>query len=161
MKKCFIINFYSQIIEISNEATRLNNDQEKLEQELNFIFSTQNDLEQAIKKLEMGIEQMPLIPQQTSDTSRIEMYKLLIEVDNQLKSTSIDLKEIIKSLNDTNVNLNDPVVQISKILNAHADSLNWIEENSSNLQKQLEKIGKAMEERNRDTDYNRSKLYFN
>ena len=128
---------------------------------MNFIYSTQNDLEQAIKKLEMGIEQMPLIPQQSSDTSRIEMYKLLIEVDNQLKSTSIDLKEIIKSLNDTNVNLNDPVVQISKILNAHVDSLNWIEENASSLQNQVDKISKAMEERNRETEYNTSKLYFN
>ena len=75
-------------------------------------------MEQAIKKLEMGIEQTHLLPQQNSDNSRIEMYKLLIEVDNQLKSTSIDLKDIIKSLNETNVNLNDPVVQISKILNA-------------------------------------------
>ncbi len=73
---------------------------------------------------------MPLITQQTSDTSRIEMYKLLIEVDNQLKTMSIDLKDIIKRLNETNVNINDPVVQISKILNAHMDSLNWIEENA-------------------------------
>jgi nuclear pore complex protein Nup62 len=87
-------------------------------------------LEQAIKKLESSIEQMPLITQQTSDTSRIEMYKLLIEVDNQLKTMSIDLKDIIKRLNETNVNINDPVVQISKILNAHMDSLNWIEENA-------------------------------
>lgn len=101
-----------------------------MEQELNFVYSQQNDLEQAIKKLEMGIDQMPFIPQQTSDTSRIEMYKQLIEVDNQLKSMSIDLKDIIKRLNDTNVNLNDPIVQISKILNAHMDSLNWIEENT-------------------------------
>lgn len=123
--------------------TRLTNDQDQLEQELNFIYSQQNDLEQTIKKLEQGIEQMPLIiPQQlqqpspyfqpaiSGDTSRIEMYKLLIEVDNQLKSTSCDLKEIIKRLNETNVNLNDPIVQISKILNSHMDSLNWIEENS-------------------------------
>jgi nuclear pore complex protein Nup62 len=150
-----------KIIEVSSEATRLNNEQEKLEQELNFIYSTQNDLELSIKKLEMGIEQMPLIPQQSSDTSRIEMYKMLIEVDNQIKSTSIDLKDIIKSLNDTNVNLNDPVVQISKILNAHVDSLNWIEENSVNLQQQVDKIAKAMDDRNRETEYNTSKLYFN
>ena len=73
---------------------------------------------------------MPMIPQQTSDTSRIEMYKLLIEVDNQLKLMSIDLRDIIKRLNDTNVNVNDPVAQIGKILNAHMDSLNWIEENT-------------------------------
>lgn len=66
----------------------------------------------------------------SGDTSRIEMYRLLIEVDNQLKSTSCDVRDIIRRLNDTNVNLNDPIVQISKILNSHMDSLNWIEENS-------------------------------
>lgn len=123
--------------------TRLTSDQDQLEQELNFIHSQQNDLEQAIGKLEQGIEQMPLIiPQQHQqspyyqstmiggDTSRIEMYKLLVEVDNQLKSTSCDVRDIIKRLNETNVNLNDPIVQISKILNSHMDSLNWIEENS-------------------------------
>lgn len=119
-----------KIIDVSSEVNRLNAEQDQLEQELNFVFSQQNDLEQAIKKLESNIEQMPLITQQTSDTSRIEMYKLLIEVDNQLKTMSIDLKDIIKRLNETNVNVNDPVVQISKILNAHMDSLNWIEENA-------------------------------
>lgn len=102
-----------------------------MEQDLNFVHSQQDDLEKAIKKLESGIEHMPMIPQQTSDTSRIEMYKMLIEVDNQLKSMSIDLKEVVRQLNDTNVNLNDPSVQINKILNAHMDSLNWIEENTS------------------------------
>ena len=112
---------------------RLNNEQEQLEQELNFLYSQQNDLEGSIKKLELGIEQMPIIPQQHSDTSRIEMYKLLIEVDNQLRSQSGDLRDIIKRLNSTNVNLNDPIVQISKILNAHMDSLNWIEENTGFL----------------------------
>lgn len=108
----------------------MNNEQDQLEEELNFVFSQQNDLEQAIKRLEVGIEQMPMIPQQAGDTSRIEMYKMLIEVDNQLKTMSIDLKDIIKRLNDTNMNLNDPIAQISKILNAHVDSLNWIEENT-------------------------------
>jgi nuclear pore complex protein Nup62 len=119
-----------KIIDVSSEVNRLNGEQDQIEQELNFVFSQQNDLEQAIKKLESNIEQMPLITQQTSDTSRIEMYKLLLEVDNQLKSMSIDLKDIIKRLNEKNVNINDPVVQISKILNAHMDSLNWIEENA-------------------------------
>jgi len=117
-------------VDLSSEVDRLNNEQDQLEQELNFLYSQQTDLEGSIKKLEDGIEQMPTIPQQHCDTSRIEMYKLLIEVDNQLRSQSGDLKDIIKRLNCTNVNLNDPIMQINKILNAHMDSLNWIEENT-------------------------------
>ena len=122
-----------KIVDLNNEVDRLNSEQEQLDHDLDFIFSQQNDLEESIKKLEVGIEQMPIIPQQHSDTSRIEMYKLLIEVDNQLKSKSGDLKELIQRLNETNVNLNDPIFQISKILNAHMDSLNWIEENTGNF----------------------------
>lgn len=149
-----------KIIDINHEVTRLNNEQDQLEQELNFVFSQQSDLEQAIKKLELGIEQMPPIPSQTTDTSRIEMYKLLIEVDNQLKTTSIDLKEIIKRLNESNVNLNDPVVQISKILNAHMDSLNWIEENTSSIQSQVDKLSKSLDDRYKEYEPSSSKYYF-
>ena len=109
----------------------MSNEQDQLEQELNFLYSQQNDLEQSIKKLEAGIDQMPPIPQTHMDSSRNDMYKSLIEVDNQLKTLSGDLRDVIKRLNDTNVNMNDPIVQISKILNAHMESLNWIEENTS------------------------------
>lgn len=114
----------------------MTSEQEQLEQELDFINSQQNDLESTLKKLEDDIDKMPLNSgqqQQRTDTSRIEMYKLLIEVDNQLRGMSSDLKEVINRLNDTNVDLNDPTTQISKILNAHMDSLNWIEDNTSKL----------------------------
>jgi nuclear pore complex protein Nup62 len=122
-----------QIIDVSAEVNRLNNDQNQIEKDLSFIFSQQNDLEQSIIKLENAIDQMPLSKQQTNDTNRIEMYKLLIEVDNQLKTMSVDLRDIILRLNDTNLNFNDPIIQISKILNAHMDSLNWIEENACKI----------------------------
>lgn len=141
-----------KIVDLSGEVDRLNNEQDQLEQELNFLYSQQTDLEGSIKKLEDGIEQMPAIPQQHCDTSRIEMYKLLIEVDNQLRSQSGDLRDVIKRLNCTNVNLNDPIMQINKILNAHMDSLNWIEENTGLIQNQAEKLTKTMDERLRETE---------
>ena len=118
------------------DLNRLSSEQDELEQELNFVHSQQNDLDQAISRLELGIEQMPIVNVQQqqfvqNDSCRIEMYKLLMELDNQLRSTSIDLRDIVKRLNETSANLNDPMVQINKILNAHMDSLNWIEENTS------------------------------
>jgi len=138
-------------IDISSEVNRLSSEQDQLEEELNFVYSQQNDLEQTIKKLETGIEQMP-IPRQHGDTSRIEMYKLLIEVDNQLKSMSIDLKDIINSLNDSNMDMNNPIVQISKILNAHTDSLNWIDNNTQLIESQVEKMSKNVEDRLREVE---------
>lgn len=149
-----------KIVDLSSEVDCLSTEQEQLEQELNFLFTQQSDLEESIKKLEDNIEQMPQIPQQHCDTSRIEMYKLLIEVDNQLRSQSGDLRDIIKRLNSTNVTLNDPIMQINKILNAHMDSLNWIEENTSLIQNQAENLTKTIDERMRESESSASKYSF-
>lgn len=149
-----------KIVDLSGEVDRLNSEQDQLDQELNFLYSQQTDLEGSIKKLEQSIEGMPTIPQQHCDTSRIEMYKLLIEVDNQLRSQSGDLKDVIKRLNCTNINLNDPVMQINKILNAHMDSLNWIEENTSLIQNQVENVSKTVNDRLRESENQASKYTF-
>jgi nuclear pore complex protein Nup62 len=158
-----------KIIDISSEVQRLNTEQDSLEQELNFVFSQQNDLELAIGKLESDIEHMQPngLTQQlhahhnTSDTSRIEMYKLLIEVDNQLKTMSMDMRDIVKRLNDTDVDLNDPVVQISKILNAHMDSLSWIEENTLMIQNDVENVSMGVQDRLRETEGSSQSRLFN
>lgn len=149
-----------KIVDLSGEVDRLNSEQDQLDQELNFLYSQQSDLEGSIKKLEQSIEGMPTIPQQHCDTSRIEMYKLLIEVDNQLRSQSGDLKDVIKRLNCTNINLNDPVMQINKILNAHMDSLNWIEENTGAIQNQVENVSKTVNDRLRESENQAAKYTF-
>ena len=94
---------------MNNEVDRLKTEQNKLEQELDFITGQQVYLEQSIKKLETGIEQMPAITKQYGDEERVQTYQLLLTIDNQLNTMSTDLKDIIKRLNATNVNLNDPV----------------------------------------------------
>ena len=102
---------------MNNEVDRLKTEQNKLEQELDFITGQQVYLEQSIKKLETGIEQMPAITKQYGDEERVQTYQLLLTIDNQLNTMSTDLKDIIKRLNATNVNLNDPVsfVSLNKI----------------------------------------------
>ena len=94
---------------MNSEVERLNKEQDKLEQELDFIMTQQNYLEQSIKKLESGIEQMPVFSTQYGDKDRLQTYQLLITIDNQLKTMSNELKDIIERLNASNVNLNDPV----------------------------------------------------
>ena len=103
---------------MNNEVDRLKTEQNKLEQELDFITGQQVYLEQSIKKLETGIEQMPAITKQYGDEERVQTYQLLLTIDNQLNTMSTDLKDIIKRLNATNVNLNDPVsfVSLNKII---------------------------------------------
>ena len=69
----------------------------------------QTNLEISIKNLETGISQMPSITKQYGDEERCQTYDLLLKIDNQLKTMSDDLKNIIKRLNATNIDLNDPV----------------------------------------------------
>jgi len=139
-----------KIVDLNSEVERLNKEQDKLEQELDFIMTQQNYLEQSIKKLESGIEQMPVFSTQYGDKDRLQTYQLLITIDNQLKTMSNELKDIIERLNASNVNLNDPAVQISKILNAHMDSLSWIEDNTTLIQKQVDHLSVKLDDRIRD-----------
>ena len=61
---------------------------------------------------------MPAITKQYGDEERVQTYQLLLTIDNQLNTMSTDLNDIIKRLNATNVNLNDPVsfVSLNKII---------------------------------------------
>jgi nuclear pore complex protein Nup62 len=154
-----------KLVDVSSEVDRLNNEQQQLEQELNFILSQQNDLEVAIKKFETGIDDNNYdntnsnINYNNGDTTRIEMYKMLIEVDNQLRSMSSDMRDIIRRLNETKVNVNDPTMQISKILNTHMDSLNWIEDNTNLIQNHVDKLTKEVDYRSNENEKNSFKLF--
>ena len=58
-------------------------------------------------------------------------------LDAQLQRMSDDLREVIEHLNTANSSQqddSDPVVQIGKVLNAHMDSLQWIDQTSAQLQ---------------------------
>jgi nuclear pore complex protein Nup62 len=65
-------------------------------------------------------------------------------LDSQLKQMSEDLKEVVEHLNEANKfsDPNDPIVQIGKILNAHMNSLQWIETSTSIISSRLDEITK-------------------
>ena len=45
----------------------------------------------------------------------------------------------------------DPVVQIGKVLNAHMDSLQWIDQTSTQLQRKVEEVSRAHEARSKES----------
>ncbi|CAL1542518.1 unnamed protein product, partial [Lymnaea stagnalis] len=145
-EKCFLeqatqVNGWDRIVmENGEKVTYLNKDvervkldQQKLDHELDFIQSQQNELEDLLTPLEKNLDNMPPISyQQHADVEREHTYMLAESLDAQLKRMGQDLKEIIERLNSTNSkpDTNDPVQQITKILNAHVVSLMWIDRNS-------------------------------
>ncbi|XP_060688131.1 nucleoporin 62 like [Hemiscyllium ocellatum] len=146
-----------KITALHREAEKVKLDQKRLDQELDFILSQQKELEDLLEPLEQSVrDQHGTIYLQHADEEREHTYKLAENIDAQLKRMAQDLKEIIQHLNSTSSSseISDPLQQICKILNAHMDSLQWIDQSSVLLQKKVEDVSKQFEIRRREQERN-------
>ncbi|KAL6480012.1 hypothetical protein MHYP_G00110450 [Metynnis hypsauchen] len=144
-----------KITALHKDMEKVKLDQRRLDQELDFILSQQKELEDLLAPLEESVkEQSGTIYMQNADEERERTYKLAENVDAQLKRMSQDLKEIIEHLNTSNgpADTSDPLQQICKILNAHMDSLQWVEQNSVLLQRRVEEVSKLCESRSKEQE---------
>ncbi|XP_066571382.1 nucleoporin 62 like [Amia ocellicauda] len=140
---------------LHREVEKVKLDQRRLDQELDFILSQQKELEDLLSPLEESVkEQNGTIYMQNADEERERTYKLAENVDAQLKRMSQDLKEIIEHLNTSSgpADTSDPLQQICKILNAHMDSLQWIDQNSVLLQRRVEEVSKLCDSRRKEQE---------
>lgn len=146
-----------KIIGLNKDVEKVKLDQQKLDHELDFVHSQQRELEDLLSPLEKALDSLPPISyQQHADVEREHTYMLAESLDAQLKRMGQDLKEIIERLNATNSkpDQNDPVQQVTKILNAHFMSLQWVDRNTANLQKRVEDISKQMNMEKREQERN-------
>ncbi|XP_071023902.1 nuclear pore glycoprotein p62-like [Oncorhynchus clarkii lewisi] len=144
-----------KITSLHREMEKVKLDQRRLDQELDFILSQQKELEDLLSPLEESVkEQSGTIYMQNADEERERTYKLAENVDAQLKRMSQDLKEIIEHLNTScgPADTSDPLQQICKILNAHMDSLQWIDQNSVLLQRRVEDVSKLCDNRRKEQE---------
>ncbi|XP_074134280.1 nuclear pore glycoprotein p62 isoform X2 [Sminthopsis crassicaudata] len=144
-----------KITSLHREVEKVKLDQKRLDQELDFILSQQKELEDLLAPLEDAVrEQSGTIFLQHADEEREKTYKLAENIDAQLKRMAQDLKDIIEHLNMSGgpPDTNDPLQQICKILNAHMDSLQWIDQNSALLQRKVEEVSKICESRRKEQE---------
>ncbi|XP_043932146.1 nuclear pore glycoprotein p62, partial [Protopterus annectens] len=144
-----------KITSLHREVEKVKLDQKRLDQELDFILSQQKELEDLLCPLEESVkEQTGTIYLQHADEERERTYKLAENIDAQLKRMTQDLKEIIGHLNLSSgpADTSDPLQQICKILNAHMDSLQWIDQNSVFLQRKVEEVSKVYENRRKEQE---------
>ncbi|XP_054888389.1 nucleoporin 62 like [Poeciliopsis prolifica] len=144
-----------KITSLHKELEKVKLDQRRLNQELDFILSQQKELEDLLCPLEESVkEQSGTIYMQNADEERERTYKLAENVDAQLKRMSQDLKEIIEHLNTSSgpADTSDPLQQICKILNAHMDSLQWIDQNSVLLQRRVEEVSKLCDTQRKEQE---------
>ncbi|XP_007507067.1 nuclear pore glycoprotein p62-like isoform X6 [Monodelphis domestica] len=144
-----------KITTLHREVEKVKLDQKRLDQELDFILSQQKELEDLLAPLEEAVkEQSGTIYLQHADEEREKTYKLAENIDAQLKRMAQDLKDIIEHLNMSGgpPDTNDPLQQICKILNAHMDSLQWIDQNSALLQRKVEEVSKVCDSRRKEQE---------
>uniref|UniRef100_A0A673UNM9 Nuclear pore glycoprotein p62 n=1 Tax=Suricata suricatta TaxID=37032 RepID=A0A673UNM9_SURSU len=122
-----------KITTLHGEVEKVKLDQKRLEQELDYILSQQKELEDLLTPLEEFVkDQTGSAYLQHEDEEPGKIYKLAENIDAQLKQMAQDLKDIIENLNifGSPAVITDLLQQICKILKAHMDSLQWINENS-------------------------------
>jgi len=144
-----------KITQLNDGLERVKLDQQHLEHEIDFILAQQNELEDMIVPLEQQVEQTPAVSvQQHADLEREHTFQLAENIDAQMKRMAEDLKEIIDHLNAANASQDgtDPIYQIGKILNAHMDSLQWIEHNTNLVQRKLEEVNQLYEVQRKDQE---------
>lgn len=126
-----------KIVTLNQEVERVKLEQQQLEHELDYVVGQQKELQDCLVPLEKELSQLSV-----SDPEREYTYRLSESLDTQLKQMSEDLKEIIEHLNEANraQDSSDPIVQIGKILNAHMNSLQWLDQRTSLLGQKIQQI---------------------
>uniref|UniRef100_A0A1B0GBX5 Nucleoporin NSP1-like C-terminal domain-containing protein n=1 Tax=Glossina morsitans morsitans TaxID=37546 RepID=A0A1B0GBX5_GLOMM len=153
-----LIGNNQKIFELNDAVQKIKNDQQTLEQELEFIATQHKELEESILPLQKEFMKIPQV-----DIERAQTYLMVENLDTQLKQMSEDLKEIIDNLNEASncQDSTDPIIQVGKILNAHMSSLQWIEQGTTNISNKLEDITKMHETFKRDTERSFRSAYYN
>lgn len=138
-----------KIVALNDAVDKVKAEQIAMEQELEFITAQHTELEECIIPLEEELSKIVQV-----DIERGQTYSMAETLDSQLKQMSEDLKEVIEHLNESNKysDPSDPLVQIGKILNAHMNSLQWIESSTSGIANRLEDIGKMHDTLRKDNE---------
>ncbi|XP_072182126.1 uncharacterized protein [Diadema setosum] len=146
-----------KITSLHNDLEKVKADQQRLEHELDYIVSQQRELEDILVPLEESCKvQEGTQFRQHTDVERERTYQMAENIDSQLKRMVQDLKEIIDHMNASNTPTDnaDPITQVAKILNAHMNSLQWIDQNAALVQRKVDEVSRQYEVVKRDQERN-------
>jgi len=143
-----------KIVSLNDEVEKVKVEQTRLEHELDFIKGLQSELEDVLKPLEASVAEVPAT---AVDQERQRTYQKAEQLDAQLQRMSEDLREIIEHINAQNRSsqegaTSDPVLQIGRVLNAHMDSLQWVDQSMAQVQKKLEEVSRLQEIRKKESE---------
>lgn len=141
-----IIDNGDQIVKLQTDVQRVQEGQKELDQSLELIFSQQSELGGLLDSLESDLNNLynenELGP---TDEERQKGYQSAEDINSQLNQMATTLKELISKLNRAHtkdLDEDQPVNQIIKILNAHLNSLQWVDQNTELLNSKIQEVSK-------------------
>jgi len=137
-----------KIFKLHTEVNRLQVAQKELDQNLEMIFTQQTELHQLLESIETEVETVyNNTDLSTVDIEREKGYQLAEDINGQLNDISSTLQKLIAKLNasqEKTLDNENPLHQVIKILNAHLNSLQWIDQSSSQLQSKMQDVNKQL-----------------
>ena len=144
------------IISLHDDVSKAKTDQDRLDHDLNSILNQQAELEEMLTPLESYLSSQPLhASTQHADQERNKTYTMSEKIDANMKDMMQNLREVldrINSINSANSDRNNPISQITSILNMHMDSLLSIDDRSGTLQQKLDELSRKLDSKKQDQE---------
>ena len=161
-----VVDNGERITNLHNDTQRVKLAQDALNSNLEFILTQQNDLSQNLINLERIVDDLYASTgdfRQPADRERENAYSLAENINVQLIHMGDALSDMISKLNtdyERTVDGENPIHQIVQILNAHLNSLQWVDDSSATLQYRIDDVTRAIQNQTqRQQDYQRQRYY--
>ncbi|OXA45743.1 nuclear pore glycoprotein p62 [Folsomia candida] len=147
-----------KIAELDATLAKVKVEDTRLCNTLEYLKSQQKDFESFLKPIE---DSLPV--NIAAEPEREQLFTLAENVDMELQQVAEDMKEIIRHINEANKTMDksDPIYQILTILNEHTDALQWVEDISNDVQKELENVTRMHQLFKKDQARSLSKMFQN
>uniref|UniRef100_A0A1I8HBP6 Nsp1_C domain-containing protein n=1 Tax=Macrostomum lignano TaxID=282301 RepID=A0A1I8HBP6_9PLAT len=147
----YLLENGKKIGELQEQVDRAVSDQTRLDQELEFLASQQQELEEALAPLEQAVQAMPPTGQSQADREREALFNLTESLDSELRHSMQEVREAVEYVNSQqggggsgSSGEADAMGKISRILGAHLESLQWITHTTQSLQRKMDSLSEEI-----------------
>ncbi|XP_074603626.1 nuclear pore glycoprotein p62-like [Brevipalpus obovatus] len=122
----------TKLTQVNEKMEQLKADHTRINNQIDFIESQQNELEELIKPLE---EEKSKLLDTGVASEKEKFYQLMETVNNDLQGVAADIQTVIGEFNAANSikDANDPLASIGKILNTHMTLLKHIDDQINSI----------------------------
>jgi len=140
-----IVDTNEKIDRMAQMLTSLKASQKELEGNLDLIDAKQSEMHSQLATLEAELDKLDAgAPQSPTDAEREQSYIQAERINTQLSAMAQLMKDLVERLNRAQdapaAEADQPVMQVVQILNAHLNSLQWLDQNVTQLTSKLGEV---------------------